>query len=247
MPDPDFTHLFLVARLAIERGDRKPAERLLSQNRTQAKWLEDNPGGTVELRGSRSWWRTRYQKQTQKVAAMLANGAAVDASQLPTGIGPNPWAEAHKLRHHDNPVINFALTDSQIQAAVSIHKIFEETTRALSIWHMPLDSIQVDTSKWRKDAWLSMPGWALDERINVYVPWLSEWGKVQAIKRPHQTLSATELTMLIVIDGHSVRAIGRSWKADPKRLRRSFRQALDGYAKIKRVARQERDIVEGGL
>lgn len=222
MPDADFTHLFLVARLAIARGDRRPAETLF-----------------------RSYRNGKDSHKAQKVAALL--GSNPESADLPPGLGPTPWAAAHKLRQRDNPVINFTLTGSQIQAADSIQKVFHETTRALSIWQMPMDSIQVDATKHRKDPWLSMPDWAINERISVYVPWLAWWGCVQVIERPHQTLNATELTMLIVIDGHSVNAIGRSWRADPKRLRHRFRQALDGYAKIKRAAREERDIVEGGL
>ncbi len=227
MPEADFDHLFLVARLAIKLGDRRPAERMFRTYRLE--------GGTH--RTTTVTWEAR--RRAQKVADLLADHQSGDASNLPTG-DINPWAAAQKLRKRDDPVINFKLTDTQIQAAESIQKIFQQTTRALSAWQMPLDSIQVDTSKSRKDPWLSMSGWALNERIKVYMPWVSKWSQIRAINRQHHTLTAVELVMLTLIEGHSVRAIAKSWRADPKRLRREFRRALDGYADIKRTAKTAR-------
>lgn len=223
MPNADFPHLFLVARLAIQHGDRRPAERLF-----------------LAYRGGKD------KGKAQKVATLLANGSTSDVTQLLPG-DINPWAAAQKLRRREKSNINFQLTDQQVRAAESIQRIFEETTRALSVWGMPMDSVQVDTSKKPPNPWLTLPGWVHHERMKVYHPWLEKWSKIHVIRRPHQTLSATELVTLILIEGHSVNAIGRSWRADPKRLRRRFRQALDGYAVIKRTARQEREIVEGGL
>ncbi len=98
---------------------------------------------------------------------------------------------------------------------------------------MPLDSIQVDTSKSRKDPWLELPAWVHRERIKVYLPWLERCGQIYVIERQYQSLTVVELVILLLIEGYSVRAIGKSWRADPKRLRRAFRQALDGYAELK--------------
>ena len=227
---PDFTHLFRVARIAMEKGDRGPAEQLLRTYR-----VDGVRHGNVEAR-----------RKAQKLAVLLANGSTSDITQLLPG-DINPWAAAQKLRHREKSNINFNLTDQQVRAAESIQRIFEETTRALSAWCMPMNSIQVDTSKKSPNPWLNLPAWVSHERMKVYLPWLQRWSNIHVIKRPHQTLSACELVALILVEGHSVNAIGRSWRADPKRLRRRFRQALDGYAEQKRTARQERDIVEGGL
>lgn len=227
----DFPHLFLVARLAMERGDRKPAERMLRTYR-----ILGGRDGDVEAR-----------RRAQKLAALLANGSTVDASQLPPGDGSNPWAAAQKRRRRDAPAINFKLTNSQVQVAEAIEKIFTETTRALSAWNLPLGSIQVDTSRHRKDPWLALPDWVRHERIKVYLPWVERWSKILVIQRPHQTLSAVELVMLIVISGHSVRAIARSWNAGRDQIIRNFRRTLDGYADIKRTVRQEHEAANGGL
>ena len=225
MPDADFDHLFLVARLAIKRGDRRPAERMFRTYRLE--------GGTH--RTTTVTWEAR--RRAQKVADLLADHQSGDASNLPTG-DINPWAAAQKFRKRDDPVINFKLTDTQIQAAESIQKIFQETTRAMAASSMPLDSIQVDTSKSRKDPWLALPAWVQRERVKVYLPWVEKWSRVHVIKRPHQSLNSVALVMLILIEGRSARAIAISWRADQKRLRREFRKALDGYADIKRTAKQ---------
>ncbi len=225
----DFDHLYLVARLAIERGDRRPAERMFRAYRLE--------GG--KHRTTTETWEARGR--VQKFAALLAGPQSGDASNLPTSAA-NPWAAAQKFRRYDrdNPAINFKLTDRQIRSAESIQKVFHETTRALSAWQMPLDSIQVDTSKSRKDPWLALPAWVQRERIKVYLPWVEKWSRVHVIKRPHQSLTAVELVMLILIEGRSARAIAISWRADQKRLRREFRKALDGYADIKRTAKTAR-------
>ncbi len=225
MPDADFDHLFLVARLAIKRGDRRPAERMFRTYRLE--------GGTH--RTTTVTWEARCR--AQKVADLLADPQSRDPSNLPSG-DINPWAAAQKFRKRDDPTINLNLTDGQVRAAESIQKIFQETTRAMAAWSVPLDSIQVDTSKRRIDPWLSLPAWVHRERMNVYLPWRQRWSQVHVIRRPHQILSATELVELILIEGWSARAIAKSWRADQKRLRREFRKALDGYADIKRTAKQ---------
>ena len=225
MPDADFDHLFLVARLAIKRGDRRPAERMFRTYRLE--------GGTH--RTTTVTWEAR--RRAQKVADLLADHQSGDASNLPTSAA-NPWAAAQKFRKRDDPVINFKLTDGQIRSAETICRIFEETTRALLVWSVPLDSVVVDTSKKRKDPWLHLPAWVQRERVKVYLPWVEKWSRVKVIERPHQSLTAVELAMLILIEGHSARAIAISWRADQKRLRREFRKALDGYADIKRTAKR---------
>ncbi len=222
----EFDHLYLVAQIAIKRGDRQPAERMF-----RTYLLE---GGTH--RTTKEAWEVRGR--AQKFAALLAAPQARDASNLPAG-ADNPWAAAQKFRKRDDPVINFKLTDRQIRSAETIQRIFKETTRALSVRSVPLDSVVVDTSKKRKDPWLNLPAWVQRERVKVYLPWVEKWSQIHVIRRPHQTLTAVELAMLILIEGHSARAIAISWRADQKRLRREFRKALDGYADIKSTAKAD--------
>ena len=238
----EFEHLLSVARAALARGDRRPAERLLIAYRDEARALAGQPGTHRRTQALRKERLKRARLKSQKIAALLARAPTGDAALLPTSDTPSPYAEVHARRQRD-PLANMKLTDTQADAANEIRDIFEATVRSLMPATLPPDSIRVDGSRARKDAWLNLPPWVAERRVAVYLPWVGRYGRVCVARletRGLETdrLSAVDLVLTVLIDRVPFRRLERRFKLRHGVLGRAFREALDGYAHMARRRRR---------
>lgn len=234
----EFEHLLCVARTALARGDRRPAERLLIAYRDEVRALAGRPGTHRKTQALRKERLKRARLKSQKIAALLARAPTADAALLPTSDAPSPYAEVHARRQRD-PLANMRLTDTQAVAANEIRDIFEATVRSLMPATLPLDSIRVDGGRARKDAWLNMPPWVAQRRVAVYLPWVARYGRAWVARLGTEglatdRLSAVDLVLTVLIDRVPFRRLERRFNLRHGVLGRAFRQALDGYAHMAR-------------
>ncbi len=234
----EFEHLLCVARTALARGDRRPAERLLISYRDEVRALAGRPGTHRKTQALRKERLKRARLKSQKIAALLARAPTGDAALLPTSDAPSPYAEVHVRRQRD-PLANMRLTDTQAAAANEIRDIFEATVRSLMPATLPLDSIRVDGGRARKDAWLNLPPWVAERRAAVYLPWVGRYGRACVARLGTKgletdRLSAVDLVLTVLIDRVPFRRLERRFKSRHGVLGRAFREALDGYAHMAR-------------
>lgn len=237
----EFEHLLCVARTALARGDRRPAERLLVAYRDEVRALAGQPVRHRKTQALRKERLKRARLKSQKIAALLARAPTGDAARLPTGGTPSPYAEAHVRRQRD-PLANMRLTDTQAAAANEIRDIFEATVRSLMPATLPPDSIRVDGGRARKDAWLNLPPWVAERRLAVYLPWVGRYGRACVAGLGTgglgaDSLSAVDLVLTVLIDRVPLRRLERRFELRHGVLGRAFREALDGYAHMARRRR----------
>ena len=229
----EFEHLLCVARTALARGDRRPAERLLITYRDEVRALAGRPGTHRKTQALRKERLKRARLKSQKIAALLARAPTADAALLPTSDAPSPYAEVHVRRQRD-PLANMRLTDTQAAAANEIRDIFEATVRSLMPTTLPLDSIRVDGGRARKDAWLNLPPWVAQRRVAVYLPWADRYGRAGVARLGTDRLSAVDLVLTVLVDRVPLRRLERRFELRHGVLGRAFREALDGYAHMAR-------------
>ena len=208
---PDFKHLRVVARAAVNRGDPSIATILFQSYTDQAKRFHK-----FELK------RIAALK-AQAIAEVLAGHKPNDLSRLPNPSNDPPQAWGAVKPRKTDPVQLMRLNSHQQWAISEIRQIYNATIRAVMPVSKPMDAIKVDRSRTIHDPLKYMEGFS-PERLNRYFKWTWRNRTIDGLD-----LTGFELVCAIVIDGYGLRDLARIHLKHVEYVRRQFRKILGDY------------------
>ena len=230
----DFKFLVDVARAALSRGDRRPADLLFTEIKGTIKALEGLTKGTPLRPPSRQALSTTQKirlgdlKQKLSVIAKIIATAPAGIDILPTASNNPPQAYAEVRPHHIDPVRAMILSDRQAYAAKDIRWVFYETTKGLWCRNMEMTTDRVDVSSNLRDNFLEMSDALMEVRVKRYIPWTTRHQHV-VLRHSGDAISSFALMLSVHIDEVSIRALGRRFHVNKSRVRRLFVAPLDDY------------------
>lgn len=211
-----FRHALNCVKVGLERGDPGPAVVLFKAKESEAK------------RNKVVFWRKKASEEAQELGKLIAS-FKLDLSILPAGNDPPPIWQTGKKRV--DPLAYMRISGRQEFIINEIRFWHEVTVRALfSTGSKPMDVTRVDQSSKVPDPMEKIARYEGEDgtRWKRYLGWTRRQSRVLT-RAGGESLTATDMVLLIIIDRYSFRSVAKAWRADEKRLRREFREALDDY------------------